>query len=666
MKKIFQLGLLSMLAVACVAERQEAPQLAAGDEELVAGIEVSATRTSVDETLQVLWDTGDCISVFRETVENRCYQLKGEGGVASGVFKSTETPSPSFSAELPYIIAVYPYSKDVTAYENGDVILTLPAEQAYASDSFGPGANTMVAVSEDKNLSFKNLCGFVAVQLQGDVAVNSITLRTNASEPIAGSATVETSLDGEPAVLMNIKGGNEIVMSCDEAVRLKPIEPTLFWFVVPPATYEDGFSIEVEYNDGYLFEMEGTQSQTVERNTLIKMAPLTITAPKTLPYLEPFDEANELGAFSIEDVTLPEALEYVWKADPKYGAKGSAYVNAAYEAESWLTSPSIDLTQEKQAVLTFDYTLRYGVPGSYEDQFYLMIDDGEKTTRVDIPGMPTVDPKFKWQYATVDLSKFCGKIIEVAFVYNSIDNYDANGKLQAPTIEVKNVLFDRNVKAVIDAPAILSLMVGDKGKAIEATVNSGAKLSYTSSDEKVATVDADGVVTPVAEGTATITVSAPATGIYGEAEATVEVSVVEPSPEYIYTSNVELSTEGGTSASVASVVIGNDTFDALKAGTGKVAGAMVITVPKGTTKLHLHAFGWKGESVTVSITGVDADPAEIVLVSDDGISNNSPFTLTTTEDSYHCVALTDVTDDTEITLTATKGKRFVVWGVNAE
>ena len=545
MKKIFQLGLLSMLAVACVAERQETPQLAAGDGELVAAIENAGTRTSVDETLQVLWDTGDCISVFRETVENRCYKLKGEGGVASGVFKATKTPSPSFSADLPYIIAVYPYDETITAYEDGDVILTLPAVQTYAPDSFGPGANTMVAVSEDKNLNFKNLCGFVGVQLKGDVAVNSITLRTNASEPIAGSATVETSLDEEPAVLMNIKGGNEITLDCDEPVQLKADEPTVFWVVVPPGEYEDGFSLEVNYNDGLVFEKEGTSSQTVERNTLIKMAALTITAPKTLPYSEPFVGENGFGSFSPEDVTLPEELSYIWTEDAQYGAKGSAYVKVAYEAESWLTSPSIDLTQEKQAILSFDYTLRYGVPGSYEDQFYLMVNDGEKSTRVDIPGMPTEDPKFKWQSALVDLSDFCGKMIQVAFVYNTIDNYDTSGKLQAPTVEVKNVLFDRNAKTVIDAPVLLTLTLGDKGKAIEATVNSGAKLSYTSSDEKVASVDADGFVIPVAEGTATITVSAPATGIYSAAEAEVEVTVVKPSSYELVPSLTYIFSEAG-------------------------------------------------------------------------------------------------------------------------
>ena len=74
---------------------------------------------------------------------------------------------------------------------------------------------------------------------------------------------------------------------------------------------------------------------------------------------------------------------------------------------------------------------------------------------------------------------------------------------------------------------------------LAATVNSGAALSYASSDETVATVSAEGVVTAVKEGTATITVSAPAQGIYTAASAEVTVTVTAPAtgdePRVLYT-----------------------------------------------------------------------------------------------------------------------------------
>ena len=57
------------------------------------------------------------------------------------------------------------------------------------------------------------------------------------------------------------------------------------------------------------------------------------------------------------------------------------------------------------------------------------------------------------------------------------------------------------------------------------TVNSGSSLSYSSSDEDVATVSSAGVVTAVAAGTAVITVNAAATGDYLAGETSFNVQV---------------------------------------------------------------------------------------------------------------------------------------------
>ena len=80
------------------------------------------------------------------------------------------------------------------------------------------------------------------------------------------------------------------------------------------------------------------------------------------------------------------------------------------------------------------------------------------------------------------------------------------------------------ITGIINVKSSLSLEEGATAN-LAASVNSGAALSYASSDEAVATVSAEGVVTAVKEGTATITVSAPAQGIYTAASAEVAVTV---------------------------------------------------------------------------------------------------------------------------------------------
>lgn len=76
----------------------------------------------------------------------------------------------------------------------------------------------------------------------------------------------------------------------------------------------------------------------------------------------------------------------------------------------------------------------------------------------------------------------------------------------------------------------IEVPVGEK-KANKATASSGATVVYTSSSESVASVDQDGNVTGVAEGTATVTVRVDAYNGYPAAEATYKVTVLPAGTE---------------------------------------------------------------------------------------------------------------------------------------
>ena len=138
-----------------------------------------------------------------------------------------------------------------------------------------------------------------------------------------------------------------------------------------------------------------------------------------------------------------------------------------------------------------------------------------------------------------------------------------------------------------------------------------------------------------------------------------------------YTGNVTLSTSGGTSASTCNVKINNTEYAGIKAGTGKVAGAVAITVPSGTKYLHLHVAGWNGETVSLSISPDTYSTVKTLsLTANNGISGNSPFTFSgdpSTSDYYKVITFSNaLTQDIQFTFTATSGNRFVVWGVTSE
>jgi len=132
----------------------------------------------------------------------------------------------------------------------------------------------------------------------------------------------------------------------------------------------------------------------------------------------------------------------------------------------------------------------------------------------------------------------------------------------------------------------------------------------------------------------------------------------------VCTSNVTLTP--GTNGSEAKVVISGVEYDAVKCGTSSKAGNMTVTVPAGTKTLHLHAAAWKGvNGSSLTITGATVNPASITLTPDEGIANNSPFTLSGSADSYYFqISLSNISQET--TLTFDGSKRFVIWGVNAD
>ena len=128
------------------------------------------------------------------------------------------------------------------------------------------------------------------------------------------------------------------------------------------------------------------------------------------------------------------------------------------------------------------------------------------------------------------------------------------------------------------------------------------------------------------------------------------------------TSNVTLT--AGTNGSAATV----NGEDAIKVGTNSKGGDMSVTVPAGTTKLHVHAAAWKGVTgLSLNISGATCSPSSIALTADNGVTSVSPFTLSgKPEDFYFELTLSNITTETTIKFTTSTKNRFVIWGVNAK
>lgn len=254
---------------------------------LYVAFEEEETRTYVENERYQCWNSNDEISFFPVTYNVR-YRFTGETGAKDGAFEKITTEAVTGSA-LNNCYGVYPYRQTTTISSSGIINFEMPAEQHYAKNSFGVGANSMVAVTSDKNantLHFKNLCGYLKLKFYGDdVTVKSIELKGNNNEKLAGAATIRAIVGDIPTVTMTNNASQSITLNCGNGVLLGEDKEhaTQFWFALPVTTFENGITITVVDTEGNKFTKATSKSIAIERNLVQPMAALEVVmaaAPK--------------------------------------------------------------------------------------------------------------------------------------------------------------------------------------------------------------------------------------------------------------------------------------------------------------------------------------------------------------------------------------------------
>ena len=283
-KRIFLQSLICLFAVSCSVNELDIIDnrdvIAPEKEVFYASFESYSgpdTKVYLDEDIKIRWNVDDRISIFNKSTLNQQFTFVGDDGADSGEFHWVEDDLFGAGNDLGYICAVYPFRESTTISNSGVLTLTLPAEQTYEADSFGLKANTMVATSNDNLLKFKNVGGYLGFQLYGTGFVESIRLAGKNGERLAGEATMTPVVGQDPEIQMSQTAKTSIVLTCDTPVELGT-EPKIFWMVVPPTFFEQGFTLTVTAPNGNVFikETSPTAQVSVERNTVLRIAPLEV------------------------------------------------------------------------------------------------------------------------------------------------------------------------------------------------------------------------------------------------------------------------------------------------------------------------------------------------------------------------------------------------------
>lgn len=242
------------------------------------------TKVYADENMKVLWNAEDRISIFNMTTFNSRFEFMGEDGDTAGEFEDVTIGEVEEGEALDHVYAVYPYHKTHAIDKQGVLTVSLLAQQTWKEHSFGRRANTMVAVTDESFLAFKNVGGYLSLRLYGEgLSVSKITIQGNNGEKIAGKASITCLPGGTPSVTMDETATESITLVCDPCVKLGSTadQYTDFWFVIPPVTFTKGFTVTVVDGRGGTFTKKTTKSFTVNRNQLDWMNPLKVVPDYT-------------------------------------------------------------------------------------------------------------------------------------------------------------------------------------------------------------------------------------------------------------------------------------------------------------------------------------------------------------------------------------------------
>jgi hypothetical protein len=231
--------------------------------------------------------------------------------------------------------------------------------------------------------------------------------------------------------------------------------------------------------------------------------------------------------------------------------------------------------------------------------------------------------------------------------YNSTYEFEAGNTITSRTQGTLDSV------AVSGTPTKTEYSAGESynhnGLAVIATLTNGAKMDVTANSTWHINPSSATVGDTEVEITATYNdVTSPV--------FIVNVTVSSAAPTY-----VDATMTAGTNGSACTI----NNIDGIKVGTSKNDGNMTITVPAGTVELKLYVVAWKGAAGTVNVSTSNGtlSSASLTLTADDGLSNNSPFTLNADLDTFvHSITLTGVTAQATITISSGTARRFAVWG----
>ncbi len=314
--------------VACSRELQEKPANEYDYGTLTAVL--PTTRTGIDMSQNVVWNSGDEIMVYSAAFPLGLKYSTESDQEASGAFNPE---GESVTGDKLY--AVYPVAAangGELSGESIDIDFGGLATQGYSS-ILDPTADItkvpMVAVSSGKKLVFSNLCGGMKFRIADwqdiGIMVKSIEIKANGGESLTGKGKVNLA-DGT----YSLTGGeNSVTLTFENGVSIGTgghrDQAQSFIAFLPAGKYSKGFTFTVTDTDGKVY----TKSADGE----ITLVPGVVTPLKALPLTVYYGKANCVRTATAGEVTIDITPYYSFSEDFTYTGTLAEGKNPAVKAK---------------------------------------------------------------------------------------------------------------------------------------------------------------------------------------------------------------------------------------------------------------------------------------------------------------------------------------------
>ena len=267
MKKYYSIILIAAVAVSSIFSACKKEVIDPKDDptdsdvrSFVACIDDAAVKTTLDG-VKIYWNTGDevCLngSIFVATVD--------EANPAKATFSLKEGETAPAKAEEYRVY--YPASAYI---DNQTSRFKLPGAQTYAGNDIS-GVNPMFAyaTSLEGTVHFKNVCGLLALDLQGTDKVKSIWVTAPSDMYLYGIISDFAYNTAEDAItyesFLSTGRDTSVALYCGDGVQLSEDDATRFYIAIPEAIY-DSLTITVTVDSGAPFIFELIEPAEIQKN----------------------------------------------------------------------------------------------------------------------------------------------------------------------------------------------------------------------------------------------------------------------------------------------------------------------------------------------------------------------------------------------------------------